>query len=271
MSASSRPMSDQDEKEHYEHMSSSSREEILPELIRDIGRKYLLKHPRSLLNIADNLLHGNQDIAEKMAAYNPEALIRIRNHERFLINRYLELPNYTGTLAEEIRSLYQGYYRQEITPALLIRKISTETLQEIGRDYLKAHPKPTTSWLSLHRPHNNQEQAASLRDCYVVYDGTKEITVATAPLDLWNCLLSVYALLPNDKGEIARKLENKINNVFGIRFVKMDAMGGQSRELTNPEMVERARPLIIQIIEAAYKHVEMETKNDSAHTKGPSQ
>jgi hypothetical protein len=270
MSASARPINDPDQNEQYEKMLLSSKEEILPGLIRDMGRKYLLKHPRGLLNIANNLLHNNQDTAEKMLAYSPVSPTSMRAHERFLINRYLELPNYTGTLAEEIRAVYQIYYHREITPTLLIQKISTETLHEIGRDYLKAHPTPTTSWFSLHKRHNNQELAASLRDCYVVYEGTKEIRVATSPNELWNCLLSVYALLPNCKGEIACKLENKINNVFGITFVKMDAMGGQSRELTNAEMVERARPLIIEIIEAACKQIEMETKNDSSdYSKGP--
>jgi hypothetical protein len=262
MSASCRPVSNQNDKDYHEVMSASKKQ-TLPGLIRDIGRQYLMAHPRGLMSITKNLFNNNQDTADKMAAYKPDESTSMKAHEVFLLNRYLELPNYSGTLAEKIRALYKSCYSQEITLALLIRKISTETLQEIGRDYLKAHPTPT-SWFSLYK-HNNQGPAASLRDCHIVYNDSNEIMIASQPMDLWNCLLSVYKLLPNNSGEIACKIENKITNVFKIPFVKMDTIDGQSRKLTNSEIAERARPLMVDKIDAAYKQVEMETKNDNTN------
>jgi hypothetical protein len=251
MSASSRSIHEQGNDARTEVISVPAKEELLPILISDIGKQYLVEHPRGITNIAKNLFNSNQDIADKMAEYKPDASVTMDAHEIFLVNRYLDLPNYTGTLASKIRDLYKHYFLQDLSPDFLIKRIATETLQEIGIDYLNKHPTPSP-WYSLIK-HNNQEQAGMLKGCVIVDPETQQHVRATRPIDLWHCLLSVYGLLPNHNGDIACAIENKVSNVFGIKFEKVDAMGGQSQNLTTSQTAERARPLMSKKIHDAYK------------------
>jgi hypothetical protein len=238
-------------KDKYERMTASLID-ALPEHIRGIGRAYLINNPRHLINV----FNTNQDIADKMVAYSAGNTPTQRDYEIFLTNRYFELPNYNGGLAESIRDFFTQYFKKPLTASQLIKNISTTTLQEIGIAYLNAHPEPSP-WYALMK-HDNQVQATKLKECKIISRDTGQPVPVQTPMDLWLFLLYVYETLPSEKGELARKIENMITNLFQLKFEKMDVSGGSHRIRSTPEIAHSVKYDMIEKIKAACSSNELQ-------------
>jgi hypothetical protein len=236
-----------------ESMSAPSVAEIMPDYINDMGKAYLTKHPKHIIN----LFNSNQSIADKMVAYRPAGNATTkRSHEIFLTNRYYELPNYHGQLAASIREFFLANFKKQLSQTFLIKNISVQTLQELGNEYLAAHPK-SSSWYSFTK-HQNQTQASQLRDCDKIIDPRTQHPFPTdTPLGLWQILIYIYACLPSDRGELALKIENIISNVFEIVFDKTEVMGN-ARARSTLEIASLVEQQVINKVSTVCSNNEMQ-------------
>lgn len=187
----------------------------LIQLVNDIGTAYLQKHPKK------SLLHSNQAIAQKLASYAPASFSE-QEVEQFLIERYVELSEFGGTLARAIQQFFYVELGKNLEKHLLAQRISKNIIQQIGLQYLADHPQQS-HWYSLF-PHNNQRQAEMLRDCVLINANTRQPILEPNFKQLWSFLINVYATLAS-RGQLAKSIESLIENVFAITLIKMTTSG----------------------------------------------
>jgi hypothetical protein len=201
------------------------------ELIRDMGRQYLLKYPQSIVNALQP--HQNQPIATALMNYTP-VNATLEMHRTFLMSRYLELINFNGELSKTIRDFFKTHFQAELTPDYLIRNLSLDTVKEVGLDYLRlypeAMPKPS-GWSGIFQAqHHNHAHARTLAN-----------TTADTAYELWTVLLDTYGQLPKTDGTIATRIERIVTNAFGITFDKVDNSGWISQHRTTAAIATKVK------------------------------
>jgi hypothetical protein len=102
--------------------------------IQQIGKIYLAAHPKK------TWMHTNQQIAERIAAYNPDSAQPSDDEvERFLMTQYFDLPKPDGKLGRAIEHFIKTYLGRNI-PQGQVADVHLHEIHAIGYEYIIRHP-----------------------------------------------------------------------------------------------------------------------------------
>ncbi len=187
--------------------------------VSQLGKHYLARYPKKFINIR----HTNHDIAENL---RDSQLTNTSDTKIFLLQCYFKLPNFSGHLAKEIRTLFETHFQQDLGDKnILAKSVPIETIKTLGTDYLIQYPTPSSQW-NFFNPHRSQAQANELAECIIKDDRGAVIPKPTYS-DLWYFIIRVYETLEHPNGQLARSIQELLEKTFQFHITTYEAVNGK--------------------------------------------